>query len=214
MSTAGWPPDVAHAGRACRAESRLAPSPATQQVHRRCRPGGHPGPLQGRHHVQLTVSLETEPLGDGDVPGAVAGISPTTAPRWREDDQAGRPDVSGRPTCKTGRRAVRCGTLSAMVEYADFHVLIATLAPVALLAGLVAHSRVRVDDPSALRQFLAGGTVGLTVALTLSQVYLSLEVLAGFRNSSEPLRRLLLFMLTSQLVIGIALAIWDARFRR
>ncbi|MGY1773532.1 hypothetical protein [Blastococcus sp. SYSU D00813] len=102
-----------------------------------------------------------------------------------------------------------------MVEYADFYVLIATLSPVFLFAGLVWHYRFMADKPrggrvsrtSAVVIALVLGTVGLTC---LALLWLSLMALGGMWVVDEVNRTRMLTTLLAQAAVTVALGVWDA----
>ena len=100
-----------------------------------------------------------------------------------------------------------------MVEFADFHVLIATLAPAFLLAGLVAHYRLGVSAKrrDVITPRLAWVLLGLNLVTTLFLIFQSLAVLGGFLESFAALRLQYMVMLGFLTAFTLAVVLWDAR---
>lgn len=96
-----------------------------------------------------------------------------------------------------------------MVEYADFFVLIATLAPVFFLAGLIAHYRIGRAETERLTRAAALVALGLNALLTAMLVALPLLVLGGFLELAAPGRLVAVIGLVFQLLISVWMTVED-----
>jgi hypothetical protein len=92
-------------------------------------------------------------------------------------------------------------------QYVDFHTLIATLAPLFLLAGLVGLYTWGVQEASFSWRLFNYSVGVVIVVLTGIQIVLSLDVLAGFRTSSPGLRDFQTSLLLVQMGLGVLFAI-------
>ena len=100
-----------------------------------------------------------------------------------------------------------------MVDYADFHVLIATLSPLFLLTGLVAHYRLgaKAQEHDVINRRWAWFFLGLNVIGTLNLVFQSLAILAGFVESDSGLRGQHMLLLGILTVVTLVAVLWEAR---
>lgn len=96
-----------------------------------------------------------------------------------------------------------------MVEYADFHVLIATLSPVFFLAGLFSHFRAGAERTGFLR-WLIWLLVVVTFCVALLNMTYSLAVLSGAWETDLPSRKLQVQLFIGQVLVGVAGACVDA----
>jgi hypothetical protein len=98
-----------------------------------------------------------------------------------------------------------------MVEYADYHVLLATLSPIFLAASITAHYRWGSSEKKLLDRIATFLLLGANIMSTVSVLIISLLSLGGFLEISADRRISGIVLLLFQLLISVGLAIRDAR---
>ena len=101
-----------------------------------------------------------------------------------------------------------------MVEYADFYVLTATLSPLFLTGGLVAHYRLARETRGRFQRPVTWWYFVLSIGVTGTILVAALFTLSGSLEPDQGLRDNLATLLLIQFGVSLIVTIYDAARRR